>query len=111
MDAKNLVGVGNIYAVESLFKAGIRPQRLASKLRLPDYQILVAKIRETLTESIKAGGTTFRDYRGMTDQSGAFQQQLFVYASGGEPCLRCQTPIKKVVLAGRSSFYCIRCQV
>lgn len=110
MDGRIVVGVGNIYAVEALFRAGIRPMRPAGRVTRQEYARLVRAVREVLDAAIAAGGTTFRDFRDSNGEPGYFVQKLFVYDRGGEPCRRCQTPIKRVVIGQRSSYYCPRCQ-
>lgn len=110
MNAGIVVGVGNIYASEALFRAGIRPQLPAGRLSRARADLLVAAIREVLAEAISAGGTTLRDFHDGDGRPGYFRQQLRVYDRGGLPCLECGTPIRKVVLGQRSSYYCPRCQ-
>jgi len=110
MNNRVVVGVGNIYANEALFRAGIRPQLAAGKLSLPRCARLVEEIRATLTESIKKGGSTLRDFVDASGQPGYFQQHYWVYGRAGEPCRRCGSPIKQVKQGQRSSFYCISCQ-
>jgi formamidopyrimidine-DNA glycosylase len=110
MDGRVVVGVGNIYAVEALFRAGIRPMRPAGKVTRAEYETLVASVRAVLEAAIGAGGTTFRDFRGSGGEPGYFATKLFVYDRGGEPCLKCRTPIKRIVIGQRSTFYCPRCQ-
>lgn len=110
MDGKIMVGVGNIYACESLFLAGLRPKRAAGRVDLPAWQRLIAAIRHVLETAIRAGGTTLNDFAGVEGQSGYFQQDLNVYDRHENPCPKCATPIKRVVLAGRSSFFCPNCQ-
>lgn len=110
MDAHVVVGVGNIYASESLFRAGIRPTRAAKKLSRPQCAALVAAIRETLTAALAAGGSTLRDFFSSDGSPGYFQQQYFVYERENQPCRRCATPIKMIRQAQRASYYCPRCQ-
>ncbi|MCI0517191.1 MAG: bifunctional DNA-formamidopyrimidine glycosylase/DNA-(apurinic or apyrimidinic site) lyase [Woeseiaceae bacterium] len=110
MDGNVVVGVGNIYASESLFLAGIHPMRRADRVALPRMQLLATSIRSVLEQAIKAGGTTLRDFHGGDGEPGYFRQQLEVYGREGEPCRRCKSPIVAVVLGQRSSFYCRRCQ-
>jgi formamidopyrimidine-DNA glycosylase len=110
MNASVVVGVGNIYASESLFLAGIHPLRHANRVAMPRMQLLASSIRSVLQQAIKAGGTTLRDFYGGDGEPGYFRQQLEVYAREGEPCRRCKTPIAAVVLGQRSTFYCKRCQ-
>jgi formamidopyrimidine-DNA glycosylase len=110
MDSHLVVGVGNIYANEALFRAGIRPQLSANKLSLPRCQRLAQNIKEVLLEAIKQGGSTLRDFVHSDGSSGYFQQSYFVYGRTGEPCRVCSTPIKQVKQGQRSTFYCPVCQ-
>lgn len=110
MDNHVVVGVGNIYANEALFRAGIKPQLAAGKLSLPRCAKLVAEIRATLNEAIKLGGSTLRDFVDTSGQPGYFQQTYWVYGRAGEPCRRCGKPIKQIRQGQRSSFFCGFCQ-
>ena len=110
MDSHVVVGVGNIYANEALFRAGIKPQLAAGKLSLPRCAKLVAEIRATLNEAIRHGGSTLRDFVDTAGQPGYFQQHYWVYGRGGEPCRKCGAPIKQIRQGQRSSFYCGSCQ-
>jgi formamidopyrimidine-DNA glycosylase len=110
MDQRVVVGVGNIYASEALFRAGIRPRRAAGRLRRAEWERLVAAVRAVLGEAIHQGGTTLRDYVDASGTPGYFRQQLFVYERNGEPCRRCRTPIRQVVQGQRSTYYCPTCQ-
>lgn len=110
MDGRVVVGAGNIYATEALFRAGIRPSRAAGRLSRAQYALLANKVREVLAEALHAGGTTLRDFRGSDGEPGYFAQKLFVYGRSGEPCLRCKTPVRRLVIGQRSSFYCPSCQ-
>ena len=110
MDAKVVVGVGNIYASEALFRAGILPRTSAKKLSKPRLAKLVAAIRAVLTDSIEAGGTTLRDFLHSDGEPGYFKQRLFVYERKGEPCRVCGTPIRHAVLGQRSTYWCPKCQ-
>jgi len=110
MNTRVLAGVGNIYANECLFLAGIRPQRAAGRIPRARYALLADAIRETLTKAIQAGGTTLRDFQNADGLPGYFQQTLNVYARQGEPCTRCSTPIRSFKLGQRSAFYCPQCQ-
>jgi len=105
-----LSGVGNIYADESLFRAGIRPRRRASTLTRDDLCRLHAALKEVLNEAIALGGSSVSDYVDADGREGFFQLQHRVYGREGEPCLVCETPIKRIVIAGRSSHYCPHCQ-
>lgn len=110
MDHHVVVGVGNIYANEALFLAGIRPGRAARRLRRQDCDALAATIKQVLHAALKVGGTTLRNYVRSEGSPGYFQLELFVYGRAGEPCRRCETPIKTVRMGQRSTFYCPRCQ-
>ncbi len=110
MDNHVVVGVGNIYASEALFSAGIKPQLKAGALSLARCTKLVAAIRATLSDAIIAGGSTLRDFVNASGNPGYFQQQLQVYGRAGEPCRRCAAPIKQIKQGQRSSFYCECCQ-
>jgi len=110
LNQKLLRGVGNIYADESLFRAGVRPRRRAGKLTQAELQSLHEAIRQVLGEAIAAGGSSVSDYVDDAGEEGFFQLQHRVYGSEGEPCLVCKTPIKRVVIGGRSSHYCAECQ-
>ena len=110
MDHHMVVGVGNIYANEALFRTGIRPQLAASKLSKPRCAKLVQTIRETLTEAIASGGSSLRDFVGSDGNPGYFQQHYWVYGRAGEPCRACGTAIKQIKQGQRSSFYCVMCQ-
>jgi len=104
------VGVGNIYAAESLFLAGILPHRAASQISLQRYERLAAQIKKVLHQAILAGGTTLNDFRQSDGQPGYFKQKLYVYGRQGAPCLVCGTPIKNRVIGQRASCYCPHCQ-
>jgi formamidopyrimidine-DNA glycosylase len=110
LNQKLLRGVGNIYADESLFRAGIRPRRRASTVNRDQMAKLLASVKEVLQEAIDLGGSSISDYVDADGEEGFFQLQHRVYGREGEPCLVCKTPIKRVVIAGRSSHYCPRCQ-
>ncbi|MEQ1527175.1 MAG: Fpg/Nei family DNA glycosylase [Gallionella sp.] len=110
MDNHVVVGVGNIYANESLFHSGIKPQLAAGKLSLPRCEKLVAEIRATLRAAIEKGGSTLRDFVHSDGSSGYFQQEYFVYGRTGEPCRKCDAMIKQIKQGQRSSFYCGVCQ-
>ncbi len=110
MDAHVVVGVGNIYANEALFRAGIRPQLAANKLSRPRCVLLVQAIKDVLHEAIRQGGSTLRDFIHSDGSSGYFQQHYFVYGRTGEPCRRCGAPIKQIKQGQRSTFYCASCQ-
>ncbi len=110
MDAAVVVGVGNIYANEALFRAGIRPGRPAGRISRDRYARLANALAEVLTAAIAAGGTTLRDFTSGDGAPGYFRQQLAVYSRAGEPCPSCQRPLLREVIAQRSSFFCPRCQ-
>jgi formamidopyrimidine-DNA glycosylase len=110
MDQKTVVGVGNIYASEALFRAGIKPQKQAGKLTKKEAEDLVRAIREVLNEAITAGGSSIRDYKNAGGESGAFQDAHQVYERGGEACRTCGTPIRTKVMGGRSTYWCPSCQ-
>jgi formamidopyrimidine-DNA glycosylase len=110
MNSKVVVGVGNIYASEALFRAGIHPKRSAGRIALPRMQELATQIRNVLSEAIRQGGTTLRDYRGGDGKPGYFKQQLLVYGRDGEPCKNCGDPIKHAVQGQRATYYCSNCQ-
>jgi formamidopyrimidine-DNA glycosylase len=110
LNQKLLRGVGNIYADESLFRTGIRPRRRASSLTREDLRRLYPAVQEVLREAIALGGSSVSDYVDADGEEGFFQLQHRVYGREGEPCLVCKTPIKRVVIAGRSSHYCPKCQ-
>ncbi len=110
MDNKVVVGVGNIYASEALFHAGIRPDRACGSISRNRYKRLVDCIRKTLARAIAEGGTTLRDFVGGDGRPGYFKQSLAVYGREGNPCTRCGAPIKVIKLGNRSSCYCSRCQ-
>ncbi len=110
LNQKLLRGVGNIYADESLFRAGIRPRRRATSLTRDDLRRLYPAVQEVLREAIALGGSSVSDYVDADGEEGFFQLQHRVYAREAEPCLVCKTPIKRVVIAGRSSHYCPKCQ-
>jgi formamidopyrimidine-DNA glycosylase len=110
LNQKLLSGVGNIYADEALFRAGIRPRRRASSLTRQQLQKLHVAVKEVLNEAIALGGSSVSDYVDADGNAGFFQLQHRVYGREGEPCLVCETPIKRVIIAGRSSHYCPTCQ-
>ncbi len=105
-----VVGVGNIYACESLFRAGIRPTVAAQRLSRPRLARLAAAIRETLAEAIHAGGSTLRDFVGSGGESGYFQLRCHVYGRAGEPCRICATPVRVVRQQQRATYFCPTCQ-
>jgi formamidopyrimidine-DNA glycosylase len=110
MDNKIVVGVGNIYASEALFMAGIDPRRAAGRVSRKRYQQLAGHIKAVLSKAIEQGGTTLRDFLSPDGKPGYFKQELQVYGRAGEPCRRCSTVIRSVVIGQRNSFYCPNCQ-
>jgi formamidopyrimidine-DNA glycosylase len=110
LNQKLLRGVGNIYADESLFRSGIRPRRRASTITRTQLGKLFVNVKEVLTEAIALGGSSVSDYVDADGKEGFFQLEHRVYGREGEPCLVCKTPIVRVVIAGRSSHFCPKCQ-
>lgn len=110
MDQRLVAGIGNIYANEILFEAGVRPSRQARKLRLAELDLLHAATQRVLAEAIASGGSSISDYRDGSGRPGYFQLTFRVYDRDGKPCLRCAAKVRRVVHAGRSSFYCPKCQ-
>jgi formamidopyrimidine-DNA glycosylase len=110
LNQKLLSGVGNIYADESLFRAAIRPRRRAASLTRAELRKLHVAVQEVLHEAIELGGSSVSDYVDAEGREGFFQLQHRVYGREAEPCLVCGTPIKRVIIAGRSSHYCPHCQ-
>jgi len=110
MNGTVVVGVGNIYANEALFLAGIRPGRAAGRISLARYERLAGAIKQVLASAIEQGGTTLRDFVGGNGRPGYFAQQLFVYGRGGEPCKRCGSALRESQLGQRTTVYCVACQ-
>ncbi|HUY83977.1 MAG TPA: bifunctional DNA-formamidopyrimidine glycosylase/DNA-(apurinic or apyrimidinic site) lyase [Steroidobacteraceae bacterium] len=110
MNARIVVGVGNIYASEALFRAGLPPALAAGRLSRAQADALVAAVKAVLAEAIRIGGTTLRDYVDAAGELGRFQQELLVYERAGAPCRRCATPIRRRVLGQRATYWCPRCQ-
>ena len=110
MNAQVVVGVGNIYASEALFVAGIRPGRAARRVTRDEAARLVQAIKAVLGKAVRVGGTTLRDYVGADGSPGYFRQQLQVYERADEPCRQCGTPIRQRVQAQRSTYWCAQCQ-
>jgi formamidopyrimidine-DNA glycosylase len=110
MNARLVVGVGNIYASEALFRARIRPRRQARSLSRTECAKLVRAIKATLAMAVKVGGTTLRDYVGADGNPGYFRQKLYVYERAGEPCRVCRNPIKQFTQGARSTYWCPVCQ-
>ena len=110
MNSNVVVGVGNIYASEALFRAGISPRRAARRITRAQASLLVQAIKDVLTEAVKIGGTTLRDYVNADGIPGYFRQKLFVYERGGEACRVCKSPVKQFVQGQRSTYWCSGCQ-
>lgn len=110
MNSHVVVGVGNIYASESLFRAGVRPQRAAGRIPRVSFDKLATAIKDVLGDAIRAGGTTLRDYVNADGMPGYFRQKLYVYERADEPCRVCRTPIRQLSQGQRSSYYCPKCQ-
>ena len=110
MDQVTVVGVGNIYAAEALFQAGIRPGRAAGQVSLARYGRLVEAVQQVLAQAIQAGGTTLRDFIHPDGQPGYFQRELFVYGRAGEPCFTCGRALKGSRLGQRATVWCGHCQ-
>lgn len=110
MDSHVVVGVGNIYANEALYRAGIRPDRAAGRIGLERYRRLAEAVRVVLRAAIEAGGTTLRDFTSGEGQPGYFSQQLLVYGRGGEACPGCGEPVRVQRLGQRATYFCPRCQ-
>jgi formamidopyrimidine-DNA glycosylase len=110
MDGRMVVGVGNIYASESLFLAGVSPRRRAGTLTLERCRLLAASVKKTLRAAIAAGGSSLRDFVGSDGRPGYFQTRYGVYDRAGEKCRRCRTPVRRLVQGQRASFYCPTCQ-
>jgi formamidopyrimidine-DNA glycosylase len=110
MNAQRVVGIGNIYASESLFRAGINPNTPAGRLSAKRCARLVECVKSTLSDALAAGGSTLRDFVAVNGNSGYFQQTYFVYAREGMPCRVCKAPVRKQIMGQRSTFYCTRCQ-
>lgn len=110
MDSHVVVGVGNIYANEALFRTGIHPLREAGRISAARYDLLTTAVRDILAEAITQGGTTLRDFVNGNGEPGYFQQTLSVYGRADQPCLRCQRPLREVRLSARSTVFCTHCQ-
>jgi formamidopyrimidine-DNA glycosylase len=110
MDSHVVAGVGNIYASEALFRAGINPKTPARRIGLARYELLAEKVRETLEAAIQAGGSTLRDYVGGDGRAGYFQNEHLVYDRAGEPCFTCGGEIRELRQGARATFYCPACQ-
>jgi formamidopyrimidine-DNA glycosylase len=110
MNGRVVAGIGNIYASEALFLAGIHPGRSAGRISLNRYQRLVDAVREVLTAAIAAGGTTLRDFVDSNGNPGYFSQSLRVYGRQDQACDKCGSPVRSRVIGQRSTYYCPRCQ-
>jgi formamidopyrimidine-DNA glycosylase len=110
MDAKTVVGVGNIYASEALFRARVNPRRAAGRLSREAHDRIARAVKDVLADAIEVGGTTLRDYVNADGMPGYFRQKLYVYERAGEPCRVCGTPIRQCVQGQRSTYWCPSCQ-
>lgn len=110
MNQKYIVGVGNIYAAEALYMAGIRPQRACQSLSIKEYHRLLVATEKVIAKAISMGGSTILSYRNSNNEEGGFQKKHFVYGKEGQLCLKCHDRIKNIVIAGRASCYCPTCQ-
>jgi len=110
LDQRRIAGIGNIYANEALYLAGVHPRTQARQLTHPEAVRLHRSIRRVLRNAIRAGGTTIRDYRTATGEEGQYARRLFVYGREEKPCAKCRTPIERIVFGSRSAFYCPGCQ-
>lgn len=110
MDARVVVGVGNIYASEALFRAGIDPRQPAGKVGRKAFAKLVAAVKQVLREAIAAGGTTIRDFADSDGRPGYFRQELRVYGRSEQPCVTCNEPIRQIRLGQRATYFCPHCQ-
>lgn len=110
LDQRVVAGVGNIYAAEALFRAGIRPLTPAGRIGPRRLAALLDAVRSVLADAIESGGSTLRDYRGTGGELGSFQHRFEVYAREGQPCTRCERPLRGAIVGGRSTVWCSRCQ-
>ena len=110
LDQRRIAGIGNIYASEALHRAGVDPRRPAGSLDSDEIRRLQRRIRAVLGEALARAGTTLRDYQALNGRSGSFQSRLRVYGREGEPCRRCGTAVRRIVQAGRSTYFCPECQ-
>src|SRR5207244_12263831 len=110
MNSRLVVGVGNIYANEALFRAKVRPRRQARGLSRSEVARLARAVRAVLTQAIRVGGTTLRDYVGADGSPGYFRQKLYVYERTGQACRTCGTPVRQLTQGQRSTYYCPSCQ-
>jgi len=111
MDSHQIAGIGNIYANEALYLAGIRPTKPVGQLNLYSWKKLTRSFKQVLRNAIKKGGTTINDFINSNGEKGYFQVSLKIYGKEGEPCSQCEKRIRRKVLAGRSTFYCPSCQI
>jgi len=110
LDQKRIAGVGNIYANEALYLAGIHPQRQSRTVTRNEVKALYRSLRSVLADAIKAGGTTIQDYRNTDGDKGEYAGQLSIYGREGKPCYRCNAEVQRIVFSNRSAFYCPSCQ-
>lgn len=110
MDQKIVVGIGNIYASEILFKSGVRPKRSAARVKLQEFERITFYSKQVLRAAIEGGGSSIRDFHSPQGADGGFQNQHQVYDREDKPCVVCSTPIRRIVLSGRSTFWCPKCQ-
>jgi formamidopyrimidine-DNA glycosylase len=110
MDSKTVVGVGNIYANEARFSAGIHPKRLANRVSKKRYVTLTHSIKQILLRAVSMGGTTLRDFTNEDGKPGYFSQSLQVYGRARKPCIHCATTLKEIRINQRSTVYCSKCQ-
>lgn len=110
MDGRVVAGVGNIYASEALYRAGLRPMTKAGCIDQATYDRLTESLQSTLLQATELGGSTLRDFKGAHGEAGYFQQTFMVYGRNGRPCYRCGSPIQRHLIAQRASFYCAVCQ-
>jgi formamidopyrimidine-DNA glycosylase len=110
LDQRNVAGVGNIYADEALFRTGVHPRRAAGALTASQYAVLRDAIREVLEAGIDAQGASIDDFRHLDGARGSFQDRFLVHRRGGEACVNCGTEIRKLVVGGRGTYVCVRCQ-
>ena len=110
LDQKRIAGVGNIYANEALYLAGIHPQRQSRTVTRNEVKALYRSLRSVLADAIKAGGTTIQDYRNTDGDKGEYAGQLRIYGREGKPCYGCNSEVQRVVFSNRSAFYCPSCQ-
>lgn len=110
LNQKNILGVGNIYASEILFKTGIKPLKKVRQLKFKDWENILSETKIVLQKAITLGGSTMRDYRNVDGEKGDMQNHWLVYGKEGLPCSTCKGPIKNITISSRSSYYCVKCQ-